>query len=114
MPCANCGRTKPRHSSTALALPGRLTISVRLHIPAAARLSMARGVTCIERARIASAMPGASRSMTARVASGVTSRSEKPVPPVVATSARPRSAHSCISFASASSSSGKITRRAMR
>ena len=49
MPCANCGRTKPRHSSTALALPGRLTISVRLHIPATARLSMARGVTCIER-----------------------------------------------------------------
>ena len=40
-------------------------------------------------ARISSARPGASRSMTARVASGVTSRGPKPVPPVVATSATP-------------------------
>jgi len=38
-------------------------------------------------ARITSARPGASRSITARVASGVTSRGPKPVPPVVTTSA---------------------------
>jgi hypothetical protein len=34
-------------------------------------------------ARIASAKPGASRSITARVASGVTSSGVRPVPPVV-------------------------------
>ena len=34
-------------------------------------------------ARIASAIPGASRSITARVASGVTSSGVRPVPPVV-------------------------------
>ena len=34
-------------------------------------------------ARIASAIPGAGRSATARVASGVISLEEKPVPPVV-------------------------------
>ena len=37
-------------------------------------------------ARIASAIPGASRSSTGRVASGVTSRGVNPVPPVVSTS----------------------------
>ena len=36
-----------------------------------------------EQARIVSANPGASFSMTARVASGVTSRGANPVPPVV-------------------------------
>ena len=36
--------------------------------------------------RMASASPGASRSTTARVASGVTSVGENPVPPVVTTS----------------------------
>ena len=36
-------------------------------------------------ARMASGMPRVSRSTTARVASGVTSRGEKPVPPVVST-----------------------------
>ena len=36
-------------------------------------------------ARISSARPGASRSSTSRVASGVTSRGPRPVPPVVTT-----------------------------
>lgn len=36
-------------------------------------------------ARMASAMPGTSRSATSRVASGVTSRSERPEPPQVST-----------------------------
>ena len=43
-----------------------------------ARESMARRVLVIEYARIASAIPGTSRSQTARVASGVTSRIESP------------------------------------
>ena len=46
-----------------------------------ARESMARRVLVMEYARIASAIPGTSRSQTARVASGVTSRIESPVPP---------------------------------
>ena len=51
--------------------------------PLAARESMACGVTASEAARMASAKPGASRSKTAFVASGATSRDVKPVPPVV-------------------------------
>ena len=43
-----------------------------------ARESMARRVLVMEYARIASAIPGTSRSQTARVASGVTSRIESP------------------------------------
>ena len=41
------------------------------------------GVMRILSARMASGMPRASRSAAARVASGVTSRGEKPVPPVL-------------------------------
>ena len=40
-------------------------------------------------ARMASAMPGHSRSATERVASGVMSRGENPVPPVVRMRAEP-------------------------
>ena len=47
---------------------------------------MARGVICKEAYRMASGMPGVSRSQTARVASGVTSRGANPVPPVVTSS----------------------------
>ena len=81
-------------------------------MPAAARVSMARGVICMESARIASGMPGVSRSITARVASGVTSRTENPVPPVVRISATPRSAQSVISRISTSFSSGTILKPA--
>ena len=49
------------------------------------RASMAVGVFASVPARIASASPGASRSTAARVASGVLSRGERPVPPVVTT-----------------------------
>ena len=45
--------------------------------------SIARGVISIERTRMYSATPGAFRSATASVASGVWSRREKPVPPLV-------------------------------
>ena len=52
-------------------------------MPATPRESMPIGVCWRDSARIASAMPGASRSITARVASGVTSSGVRPVPPVV-------------------------------
>ena len=52
-------------------------------MPAAARESMALGVTAREACRMASAIPGAARRHTASVASGVTSLGEKPVPPLV-------------------------------
>ena len=47
------------------------------------------GVCCALTARIASAMPGASRAMTAHVASGVMSSGVRPVPPVVKTKVTP-------------------------
>ena len=57
---------------------------------------------------MASGMPGTSRSQTAIVASGVTSRGEKPVPPVVKmTSASFSSAMRFISFSRVSWSSGR-------
>ena len=52
-------------------------------MPATPRERMPIGVWRSDSARIASAMPGASRSITARVASGVTSSGVRPVPPVV-------------------------------
>src|SRR5712692_10861320 len=58
-------------------------IRVRPRVPTTARESMPKGVFCRLIARMASAMPGASRSITALVASGVTSRGASPVPPVV-------------------------------
>ena len=70
-------------SHTAFGLPGRLTISVFPRMTDTARESIARGVMASEAARMASAMPGARRVATAMVASGVTSRGPKPVPPVV-------------------------------
>ena len=59
-------------------------------------------------ARIASAMPGATRPDTARVASGVTSRMENPVPPVVRTRSH------CSRSASRISSSSIIARSSGR
>lgn len=67
----------------AFGLPGRLIISVRPRMTETARDSIARLVICMDAARMASAMPGTCLSATASVASGVTSRCEKPVPPVV-------------------------------
>jgi len=43
-----------------------------------------------------SAIPGASRSSTARVASGVTSRSLSPVPPVVSTRSAASASHHAV------------------
>jgi hypothetical protein len=58
-------------------------MSVPLAMPETPRASIPIGVNCRLWARIASEMPGASRVMTARVASGVMSSGVRPVPPVV-------------------------------
>ena len=60
-------------------------------MPDTPRVRMPIGVRRSASARIASAKPGASRSTTARVASGVTSSGVSPVPPVVKMSAMPSS-----------------------
>ena len=83
MPCFRAGSTAVRHSFAAFSLPGQLIIIVSPRIPAASRERQPRGVMRIDSARMASGMPGTSRCMTAFVASGVMSRLEKPVPPVV-------------------------------
>ena len=58
-------------------------MSVRPAVPQTSRLVMPIGVYLSDSARIASAKPGTSRSMTSCVASGVTSSGVRPVPPVV-------------------------------
>jgi ABC-type transport system involved in multi-copper enzyme maturation permease subunit len=70
--------------------------------------SIARGVLAIPAARRASAIPGSSFSQNRRVASGVTSRGEMPVPPVVRMKSAPR--HSSRAAAILSGSSGTIRR----
>ncbi len=66
--------------------PGRFTISVVLASPAAPRDRTADGTpAATPAARIASGMPGISRSSTRRVISGVRSPGVRPVPPVVTT-----------------------------
>ncbi len=72
------GRSTAKPSRQPPGEPGRLTTSVRPWMPATPRESSACGVFAIESARIASAIPGASRSSTERVASGVTSRGATP------------------------------------
>ena len=95
-PCSSAGRMAVRFSRAARSLPGRLTIRVRFRIPATPRDRQPLGVTLMLSARMVSARPGVWRSITSSVASGVMSRGEKPVPPVVSTSATPASA-SCFS-----------------
>ena len=77
--------TASRHSEAAFLLPGRLIIRVFPLRPAAALESIPIGVIFMLSALMASGIPRTSRSTTWRVASGVTSLWEKPVPPVVAT-----------------------------
>src|ERR1019366_2824547 len=72
-----------RDSTAPLGDPGRLTIRTRPRVPASDRESTASGVVWRPQARISSPRPGISRSITDRVASGVTSRGATPVPPVV-------------------------------
>ena len=87
-------------------LPGRFTISVLSLVPAMPRESHAIGFFSAPFARIASAIPGASRSMTLRVASGVRSRGPRPVPPTVRIRWILRSAHSVSRAPMRSGSSG--------
>ena len=75
--------------SIAFGEPGKLTISVRPAMPETPRVRIPIGVCRAPSARIASAKPGASRSITARVASGVTSSGVSPVPPVVKIRSQP-------------------------
>src|SRR5271156_4499832 len=70
-------------STAPFGLPGRLMMIAFPRIPAAPRESTARGVFCAPAARICSGNPGIMRSTTEAVASGVTSRGPRPVPPVV-------------------------------
>src|SRR5215212_3562076 len=77
------GAITEKLSLTALGEPGRFTINVPEQTPHTPLDNIAIGVAFSDCARIASAMPGASRSMTRCVASGVLSRGPRPVPPVV-------------------------------
>ena len=76
-------------SRTARGEPGRLTTSAPPTVPATPRESIPCGVFSSDFARRASAIPGTSRSITRRVASGVRSFGESPVPPVVRTTFAP-------------------------
>ena len=71
----------PRHSVAPLVDPGKLIINEFFLVPAAGRLKAAWGVILSDSVSIDTSKPGASRSRTALVASGVTSRGAKPVPP---------------------------------
>ena len=71
--------------------------------------SMAMGVTLSDFVTMATTMPGASRSSSGRVASGVTSLGENPVPPVVKMRASFFwSHHSLMTACIAATSSGTI------
>ena len=111
MQLGTAANTAPRHSSIAAGLPGRLMISVRPRLPASCRERIAVGTDCKDTARICSPNPGYKRSHTALVASGVTSRGDGPVPPVVTTSAHPVSSTSSRSVASICGCSSGMTRR---
>ena len=102
---ASIGAMTGKSSSTAFGLPGKLTISVgrRCRDP---RVRMPDRRAPRASARIASASPGASRSITARVASGVMSSGVKPVPPVVKTSAVAASTKWCRRSSISAKSSG--------
>ena len=79
------GRPSPRPAS-----PGRLTTRQLPITPARPRDSAAAGMPfAAPYARIASAMPGTSKSSSARVSSGVRSVGVSPVPPVVSTTRAP-------------------------
>ena len=110
IPCSSGSSTASRFSHAPFGLPGRLTIRLFPRMPAAARDRHAFGVIRIDDALIASGIPGASLPHTAIVASGVTSRSAKPVPPVVTISAIfSSSAAQMSAFSMRSRSSGTST-----
>src|SRR3954452_22440666 len=88
--CTSIGARTASPSLTPPREPGRFTINARPYTPASPRDSAAVGTPAAEPyARIASAMPGTSRSRRARVTSGVRSVGVRPVPPVVSTARAP-------------------------
>lgn len=84
-------------SAMAAGCPGRFTISDLPRTPAVWRDRIAVGVCCRPMLRRSSPNPGSSFSITPTIASGVRSRGDGPVPPVVKTSAAPSASHSSIS-----------------
>ena len=90
--------TASSDSTAPLGLPGRLRIRLRPRVPQRARLRAENLVFLRPSERMSSGIPSTSRSQTARVASGVTSRADIPVPPVVSTSRA--CAHNVINFCS--------------
>src|SRR5216684_8309619 len=95
-----CGRTSItdwRASTAPDGLPGRFRTKDVPQTPQTPRLNRAKGVFFSPSRRIRSATPSSILPQTERVASGVTSRAEMPVPPVVTTS-RAFRASSTIAF----------------
>src|SRR5579872_491377 len=80
--CGTTSSTASRHSVAPPVEPGKLSTRALPFVPATARERRPSGLTSL----MASASPGASRSSTWRVPSGVWSRGPKPVPPVVTSS----------------------------
>ncbi len=110
---ATAGSTAPRHSRTALGLPGRFKISAPPRVPHTARDTAAREVLARLTMVMALSKPAMRFSMTRKVASGVTSRGATPVPPVVQMKSKPSTRASCVkSAASCRSSSGSTKPRA--
>lgn len=98
-----------KHSSTPFGLPGKLMMSVWFRTPTTCREVIANGVFSNVRMRMASAIPGMVRWMTSLVASGVTSRGPRPVPPVVAITSTFSVSQRCVRhWTIAALSSGRI------
>ncbi len=85
------GKTASKHCRIAEGLPGKLIISAPPRIPAVCRDKIAVGTYCKLTCRISSPKPGNIFWQTASVASGVTSRTAGPVPPLVTIRQQPSS-----------------------
>src|SRR5690348_17299707 len=107
MAWGNTSITASNDSTAPVGLPGRFSTTDAAHIPQTPRLSTANGVFFSPSRRMRSEMPSSMRPQTVRVASGVTSRVEIPVPPVVTTSRALRES-STIAFMIAACSSGTM------
>src|SRR6266567_2690997 len=95
--CGNTSITVCNDSTAPDGLPGRFSTRDVPHTPHSPRLNNANGVFFSPSRRILSDTPSSILPQTERVASGVTSRAEIPVPPVV-TTRRALRARSTIAF----------------
>src|ERR1700730_2291699 len=112
MACPSTGRTASSDSLAPFTLPGRLTISVLPRTPGSGEERAASGVLAKPAERISSPRPGTSYSPTPRVASGVTSRGPRPVPPVVTTrscSSEPSTRNAAMPLASSGTTPMRLT-----